>query len=156
MAKRKFERTCSCCQTKYSYCPNCSEFDKLPRWMDAYCSENCRELYNITAGWINDWLDKDEEIARLEKADLSRIDKFPEWMQKVISEMKNYKPQVSVDVHLNVLSENDVPENKATAEVKIDHNDPKIESKNRTTPSSIPKEFKRVDYSKKKNDYKKQ
>ena len=104
MAKnRRFERICTICGKQYEYCPTCSKYDHLPRWMDAYCSENCKDLYNITAGWVNGWLDKDVEMVRLGKMDLSNLNKFPKWMQETIKEIKNYKPEVPVETLEKVL-----------------------------------------------------
>lgn len=120
MGKKKFERTCTVCSDKYLFCPNCSEFDRLPRWMDAYCSENCKDLYNITAGWLNNWLDKDVEIARLKKADLSKLKDFPKWMQDTISEMQAYVPEVSADVIAEVLFEDKPVDDKKPVEKPVE------------------------------------
>ena len=106
---RKFKRICTICHKEYEYCPTCSKYSHLPRWMDAYCSENCKDLYNITAGWINGWLDKDVEIARLSKMDLTNKKQFPKWMQDVIGEMENYKPEIpaeTIEKVINIEKEN--------------------------------------------------
>lgn len=90
MAKKKFERSCSICSTKYQFCPNCSDFDKLPRWMDAYCSERCKEIYNITAGFLNHWLEPEIEAARLSELTLDKeyIEKLPDWMKDAINQLQ--------------------------------------------------------------------
>lgn len=109
--KNRAERICSVCKAKYLYC-NCQEYQHMERWHDAYCTENCKNLYNITAGWINGWLDKEVELSRLSKSDLSRIDQFPQWMQDTIKEMQSYKPEVELDVIDKVLSEDVGKDNK--------------------------------------------
>lgn len=39
-------RTCICCHTQYSYCPNCSSTDRLaPSWKSEFCSETCKDLW---------------------------------------------------------------------------------------------------------------
>ena len=47
----KDNKTCILCGKKYSYCSRCSEFDHLPRWMECYCSENCKNIFNILSGY---------------------------------------------------------------------------------------------------------
>ena len=108
MAKNKrFEKVCTICRKNYQFCSQCSDFDHLPRWMDAYCSENCKDLYNIAAGWINNWLDKDVELARLEKIDLSRKEYYPDWLKNVIDEMNSSKSDVPLKAIVDVLEKDD-------------------------------------------------
>ena len=106
MAKTRADRYCTVCGDHYLYC-RCQEYD-------AYCSANCKDLYNITAGYLNEWLDKEVEIARLESADISKIDQFPQWMQDTIKEMKNYKKkeQVPTDVIAKMISEDEDADKK--------------------------------------------
>lgn len=122
------------CGREYKYC-NCVEYSHMEPWHDAYCSANCKDLYNITAGWVNDWLDKDVEIARLEKMDLSYIDKLPEWMQKTIKEMQEYKPEVPVETLIEVLDK-DISKDDDTSEIKDEDvkSDQVIEEKKNDQP----------------------
>ena len=111
MVKTRADRYCTVCGDHYLYC-RCQEYDGMEPWHDAYCSDNCKNLYNITAGWLNNWLDKEVEIARLENCDISKIDKFPQWMQDVIKEMKEYnkKNDIPVDAINQVMGKNEVEE----------------------------------------------
>jgi len=90
MAKKKFERQCTICSSTYQYCPNCSDFDRLPRWMDAYCSERCKEIYNITAGFLNHWLKPEIEAARLSELTLDKeyVEKLPDWVKDAINQLQ--------------------------------------------------------------------
>ena len=130
MAKTRADRYCTICGEHYLYC-RCQEYDHMEPWHDAYCSANCKDLYNITAGYLNGWMEKEVEIARLEKADLSKIDSFPQWMQDTIKEMKNYKKESDVPVEAinQVLNEKiDVSENDEVVEEEIkEHSDDKVE-----------------------------
>ena len=148
MAKKisRFDRTCTICGNKYEYCATCSKFSHLPRWMDAYCSENCKDLYNITAGWANNWLDKDIEIARLEKCDLTNIDKYPQWMRDIIKEMQTYKPQVSAETIEQVLFDNKDEKADKNVEKKEIH-------KTQNQPSNISTNKKQSEYKKNKIKY---
>lgn len=90
MAKKKFERQCTICSSTYQYCPNCSDFDRLPRWMDAYCSERCKEIYNIVAGYLNHWLEPEVEAARLSELELDDeyIGKLSDTMKDAINQLQ--------------------------------------------------------------------
>lgn len=89
MANSKYDRSCSICGKIYEYCPNCDRYKHMERWHDAYCSENCKDLYSVTAGYINGWLDKEIESARLAELDLSYADKLPQWMKDVITQLQD-------------------------------------------------------------------
>lgn len=125
MAKNKrFEKVCTICRKNYQFCSQCSDFDHLPRWMDAYCSENCKDLYNIAAGWINNWLDKDVELARLEKIDLSRKEYYPDWLKNVINEMNSYKSDAPLKAIADALEKDDKKKEDEKKSVE-----PKVEEK---------------------------
>lgn len=156
-SKKRFEKTCSCCNKIYQYCSTCSDFDHMERWHDAYCSKNCKDLYNVLAGFLNNWLSPEVEAARLSELDLSYQDKLQPWMQDAIKQLqkvdtssaKAINAALKEDVIDDIKSENNVNE-KIKEDVK-----PETTQNVPVTHSSIPKEFKKVDYSKKKNDYKK-
>ena len=116
MAKKKFERQCTICSSTYQYCPNCSDFDRLPRWMDAYCSERCKEIYNITAGFLNHWLEPEIEAARLSELTLDKeyIEKLPDWMKDAINQLQ----QVDTTNAKAIMSalKDELPEVKPAAE----------------------------------------
>lgn len=84
--KTRYDKTCSICGSHYKYC-NCAEYAHLPRWMDAYCSFDCKELYNIAAGYINGWKTPQEELERLKAIKIPDRNKLSEWMNKAIDEI---------------------------------------------------------------------
>ncbi len=127
MVKTRADRYCTVCGDHYLYC-RCQEYENMEPWHDAYCSENCKNLYNITAGWINNWLDKEVEITRLEKSDVSKIKKFPQWMQDVIKEMKDYNSENNIPVDVIDQVINDNKNNERTIK-KIDPKKVRNESK---------------------------
>lgn len=90
MAKKnsRFDKYCTICGKHYEYCPTCSRFKNMERWHDAYCSSNCKELYNVLAGFLNNWLPPEVEAARLQKLDLSYKNKLPQWMQVAIKNLQ--------------------------------------------------------------------
>lgn len=111
MKKNREDRICIICQKQYKYC-RCAEYDNLPNFMDSFCSENCHDLYNITAGYINGWLDKEVEVTRLEKADISRFEYFPQWMKDAIKNMQEYKNEIPIAAISEVLEKTEGPKEK--------------------------------------------
>ena len=43
-------RNCVCCGKSYEYCPGCHRKDQ-PAWMATFCSEPCKELFNIVSAY---------------------------------------------------------------------------------------------------------
>lgn len=116
MAKKKFERQCTICSSTYQYCPNCSDFDRLPRWMDAYCSERCKEIYNIVAGYLNHWLEPEVEAARLSELELDDeyIGKLSDTMKDAIAQLRQINT-TNAKAIMSVLKD-EAPEVKPAAE----------------------------------------
>lgn len=87
-------RTCCVCHKEYPFCL-CNPEDRLkPTWHFAYCSENCKNIYNITSSFENGRLSDVEAKAKLEKLDLSEKDNFGESYQKSIASILKAKTQV--------------------------------------------------------------
>lgn len=43
-------RRCVCCNKEYEYCPGCPKKDQ-PGWMVTFCSEPCKELFNVVSAY---------------------------------------------------------------------------------------------------------
>jgi len=106
----RFDKYCSVCGTHYLYCGQCKDYELLPKWMDSYDSENCKDLYNVCAGFVNKWLSDEQEIARLKSLDLSYVDKLPQWMQDAIKEMQKIDEQSAAKLVVQSALEADVTE----------------------------------------------
>ena len=88
-------RMCCVCHKEYSFFPVCNPEDRLkPTWHFAYCSENCKDIYNITSSFENGRLSDIDAKAKLEKLDLNEKDNFGESYQKSIDSIMKAKPQV--------------------------------------------------------------
>ena len=88
-------RMCCVCHKEYSFCPVCNPEDRLkPTWNFAYCSENCKDIYNITSSFENGRLSDIDAKAKLEKLDLNEKDNFGESYQKSIDSIMKAKAQV--------------------------------------------------------------
>lgn len=150
MPKKRFDKVCSVCKKEYKYCSQCSDFDHLPRWMDAYCSQNCKDLYNIAAGWLNGWKDKDVEIDRLNNIDLSKMNDYPQWLKDVIKDMNLYieskkvdnKKAESLDANIDVI-EDAKTDDVMTKSVKLDSIEKKENNKNEKKNYNYKKNYKK-------------
>ena len=159
MGKSKFDKTCTVCQGSYKYCSGCSDYAHYPRWMESFCSDNCRKIFNIymknKAGLMN----AAEAKAELLKCDLSNKDHFeeglkagieailsdPSKVEEVVEEPKTEEPVVE-EVKVE---EETVPEEPKVEEVV---EDTKTEEQQNINPPSLPKNNKFAGY--KKNNYK--
>lgn len=89
-------RTCCVCHNEYPFCPVCNPEDRLkPTWHFAYCSENCKNIYDVTSSFENGRLSDIDAKAKLEKLDLSEKDSFGESYQKSIASIMKAKTQVA-------------------------------------------------------------
>ena len=87
-------RMCCVCHKEYPFCL-CNPEDRLkPTWHFAYCSENCKDIYNITSSFENGRLSDIDAKAKLEKLDLNEKDNFGESYQKSIDSIMKAKAQV--------------------------------------------------------------
>ena len=88
-------RMCCVCHKEYSFCPVCNPEDRLkPTWHFAYCSENCKDIYNITSSFENGRLSDIDAKAKLEKLDLNEKDNFGESYKNSIASIMKAKAQV--------------------------------------------------------------
>ena len=88
-------RTCCVCHKEYSFCPVCNPEDRFkPTWHFAYCSENCKHIYNITSSFEDGRMTDIEAKAKLEKLDLSRKEYFGESYKNSIASIMKAKAQV--------------------------------------------------------------
>ena len=84
---KKNNKTCICCQIKYTFCPNCSDFDHLPRWMGIYHDENCKKICNTVLDYDFKHITKEQAKYILDKCDLSKKDVFNNRIKQLIDEI---------------------------------------------------------------------
>ena len=161
----KNNKKCILCGKVYSYCNSCSEFDHLPRWMDCYCSENCKEIFNALSAYNMKTRPVESIIATLKASNLE-IEKYHEANQRYIKEIlekdaavpaepvaESAPQEVPIEEIMNAPVE-DTP--IVSAETSIPEEIPVVESE--TTPvetiadpiMSAVKQPKRMKYTKKK------
>lgn len=161
----KNNKKCILCGKVYSYCNSCSEFDHLPRWMECYCSENCKEIFNALSAYNMKTRPVESIIATLKASNLE-IEKYHEANQRYIKEIlekdaavpaepvaESAPQEVPIEEIMNAPVE-DTP--IVSAETSIPEEIPVVESE--TTPvetiadpiMSAVKQPKRMKYTKKK------
>jgi hypothetical protein len=86
MANSKLRR---CCVdfNEYTYCPHCKEDNPNETWRFCFCSEKCRDIYNITSSFEDGRLTANEAKAQLDKLNLSNIENFGESYKNSIAKI---------------------------------------------------------------------
>lgn len=74
--RQKNNRTCLCCSKTYTFCLHCSDYDHLPRWMNIFHDENCKNLFDITNEYMAGKITAEEAKERYSKCDLSYKNKL--------------------------------------------------------------------------------
>ena len=80
-------KTCVICGNKYSYCPSCGKDRNKPFWMSSFCSENCKNIYEVVARYGMNKIHGDEAIEILNTCDLSSKEYFTTSTQRLIDEI---------------------------------------------------------------------
>lgn len=83
----KLNRTCGICRKKYSYCPSCAADEKKPTWMAIFCSENCRELYNVITNYKSNIISKEDAFIKVNSLDLHCTNELPENFKLLLDEI---------------------------------------------------------------------
>ena len=79
----KKNRTCICCKTQYSYCPNCSGSDSLKSfWYEGFCSKECKDIFQTCTDYNFKLITKEQAKEALSKCDLSNRSKFSACVQR--------------------------------------------------------------------------
>ena len=98
---RQGERKCILCNKDYKYCGNCGNNENADEtWRNIFCSENCKNIYNILSMQGNGHIDDKKAKGMLSELDLSRLEEFRADFKKqiesinkaVIAEPEKEKP----------------------------------------------------------------
>lgn len=88
-------RNCVCCGRQYDFCPNCSKTSE-PAWKVSFCSETCKELFNIVSAYNMNRIDKAAVNAFIAGHGITKITKYTEPIQKVLMEISSPETEVPV------------------------------------------------------------
>ena len=84
---KKNNKVCLNCGKVYTFCPNCSDYALLDSWNNIYCSENCRNIFQITTDYNYGELSKEKALEKLSACDLSNKESFHKTVIKIIDEI---------------------------------------------------------------------
>ena len=83
----KVMRKCVICGGDYSYCPRCGEDAGKPTWYFTFCSENCKDIYNVCTDWRDGNISKEKASEEIKKLDISKLDNFAKSTEAQIDEL---------------------------------------------------------------------
>ncbi len=116
----KNNKTCVCDGTRYSYCPHCSADNSKPSWMNMFCSENCKNLFQAATDYYAGELTPSEAKVIVENADLSNKENFKPSVQKFIDALEDIKTDEIIDTVSEVVEAPEMKENASSEEVKVE------------------------------------
>lgn len=91
-------RTCCVCRRSYHFCPVCNEEDKNKEpWYFVYCSENCKDIYNVMSSFENGKIDAETANEQLSKLDLSQKDNFGNSYKNTLSKISTEIDKIKAD-----------------------------------------------------------
>lgn len=93
----KNNKTCITCGKKYSYCPGCGRSDVDNMWKNIYCSENCRNIFNLMTSYCAGHVSKEKAIETLSACDLSGKEHFKPSLAKKIDEVMAINESVAIE-----------------------------------------------------------
>ncbi len=85
---KKNNKKCILCGKTYTYCSRCEEFDHLPRWMEIYCSDNCRTIFNALTEYNAKNITAKEAAEKIKDCDMSNVDRFHEFNKNLVEEIQ--------------------------------------------------------------------
>lgn len=76
-------KTCLCCSSKFSYCPDCSRKDALaPSWKSEFCSEDCMTIWTTATKYNMNKITKTEAKAIIENIALKPVEQYTKCVQR--------------------------------------------------------------------------
>ena len=101
-------KTCVICGNKYSYCPSCGKDRNKPSWMASFCSENCRDVYDVVARYGMNKIHSAEAVEILNTCDLSNKERFTASTQRLIDEIYAFPKEICTESLLCPVTESEV------------------------------------------------
>ena len=101
------------CAKKYEHCSHCGATPEL--WKNIFCSENCRDIYNVLNKYDGNLITKEDGVEQLKKFDLRVVSKFNDRFQKLAKELTPKKETTKSKTQTDKKpSENTTPKKKTT------------------------------------------
>lgn len=110
----KNNKICATCAKAYSYCNHCSADDSKPSWMNMFCSEDCKNLFQAATDYYAGELTKEKAKEIVKNADLSNKSNFRTSIVKFINEFteEDKKGVVEVSTIETKLEKVDMPKSE--------------------------------------------
>lgn len=87
-------RKCVCCGTAYSYCPDCSNADKLaPSWKATFCSEDCMTIWTTCTKFNMGRLTKPEAKETISALNLKPTSEYAPCVQRDLAVILKEDPK---------------------------------------------------------------
>ena len=117
------ERNCIFCGKSYQYCPNCGEYNSLPKWMFNFDTEKCHDLYEVMGAYNIGKKTKEDIRQVLIEHNITDYSQFSQKLQNKLNSLFSSTSKVEElkKVEKEITNE-DVPvidENISTAESTI-------------------------------------
>lgn len=84
------KRQCVCCGEEYEYCPNCEKV-KQPLWRVTFCSEKCKDLFNMVSAYNTKRVGKAQLQSFIAEHGINEASRYTEPVKKVL--MENNVPE---------------------------------------------------------------
>ena len=87
-------KTCLCCSTKFSYCPDCSKTDALkPSWAGTFCSEDCMIIWTTATKYNLNKITKSEAKSIIESLTLKPTEQYSKCVQRDLGTILAEEPK---------------------------------------------------------------
>lgn len=87
-------RKCICCNTKYSYCPDCNGADRLkPSWYAEFCCEDCKTLWYTATRFNMKRLTKQEAQDVIKSLPLKPVSEYVQCVQRDLGVILKEEPK---------------------------------------------------------------
>ena len=89
------KRVCKVCGNIYSYCPQCKEDFYKPTWYFMFCSETCKNIFEILSACEVGNLSLEETKLKLEAiVNDENLQKFDAFMREQIQDILSYSDEI--------------------------------------------------------------
>ncbi len=138
------ERNCIFCGKSYQYCPNCGEYNSLPKWMYNFDSEKCHDLYEVIGGYNIGKKTKEDIQQVLIKHNITDYSQFSQKLQNKLNTLFSSAPVVkeeTVVTETPVIEENVIVETQTTNQ-EVDVETPVVEETQAEESEPVQTEYK--------------
>lgn len=127
MAKKM--RKCAVCGKNYPFCPRCGEDKDKPMWYFTFCSENCKDIYDVTSKFEDGQISGKDAKTKLDKLDLSNFEDFGNSYKISVAKINETKTEVPLKNKETESLENN---NEKACQLSASENETKVRKPKKT------------------------